>query len=68
MNKATRTDLLDALAELGNRYHEWRLGQLVSNIAGWADQDVWDANDEQLLVAAKEHLRSLAQPTEQVRT
>ncbi len=57
MNKATRTDLLDALAELGNRYPDWRLGQLISNLAGWADQDMWDADDEQLLAAAKEHLR-----------
>jgi hypothetical protein len=58
MNKTIRTDLLDVLADLSSRYPEWRFGQLVSNIAGWADQDVWDIQDEQLLAAANEHLLS----------
>jgi hypothetical protein len=62
MNQSIRADLIEALAELRRRYPEWRMGQLISNVAGWADRDVWDIEDEQLLAAAKEHLRQTAQP------
>jgi len=33
------------------------LGQLIANVAGWADQEIWDVEDEQLLAAAELHLR-----------
>ena len=59
MTAAQRSDLLTALGELSRRYPDWRLGQLIANLAGWADQDVWDAEDEQLLEAAKIHLEHL---------
>ena len=55
-----RTDLLAAVAELCRKYPDWRLGQLIANIAGWTDQDVWDVEDAQLLEAARAHLRHLA--------
>jgi hypothetical protein len=48
------------LAELARRYPHWRVGQLVANVAGWADADVWDAEDAQLLAAARSHLATLA--------
>ena len=57
MNTPQRTNLLAALAELGQRYPDWRLGQLLANVAGWADQDIWDVEDEQLLEAAQLHLQ-----------
>jgi hypothetical protein len=60
MNSERRADLLEAVAELCRRYPDWRLGQLVANVAGWADQDVWDVEDEQLLAAARLHLQQLA--------
>jgi hypothetical protein len=56
MNEASRSQLFDALAELRHIYPEWRFGQLISNVAGWADQEVWDLEDEQLLAAAKKHI------------
>ena len=62
MNSESRADLLEAIAELCRRYPNWRLGQLVANVAGWADQEVWDVEDEQLLVAAQLHLQQLALP------
>jgi hypothetical protein len=55
-----RADLLAAIAELGRRYPEWRLGQLIANIAGWTDQEIWDVEDEQLLAAVQAHLNQLA--------
>ena len=52
MNSQERAELLATLAELSQRYPDWRLGQLVANVAGWADQKIWDIEDEQLLEAA----------------
>ena len=51
------TILIEALAELKRRYPHWRLGQLVANVAGWADKEIWDVEDDQLLEAALAHLQ-----------
>ena len=51
-----RTELFSALAELCRRYPNWRFGQLVCNVSGWADIDTWDVEDEQLLAAARAHI------------
>jgi hypothetical protein len=63
-----REALLRAVTELCERYPDWRLGQLVSNVAGWADVDVWDVEDEQLLAAAAEHLEQLGARDQEVRS
>ena len=55
-----RAELLAAIAELCRRYPQWRLGQLVANVSGWADQEIWDVEDEQLLQAARSHLNQMA--------
>ena len=68
MNQRDRGELLDSLAELRRRYPEWRLGQLVANVAGWADKDVWDIEDDQLLSAAEEHLQALTPGNKEART
>jgi hypothetical protein len=59
MKSQERTDLLAAIMELCERYPHWRFGQLVANVAGWADQEIWDVEDEQLLAAARSHLSQL---------
>jgi hypothetical protein len=59
MNSQTRADLLASIAELCQRYSDWRLGQLVANVAGWADREIWDIEDEQMLAAAQAHLQQL---------
>lgn len=56
MNAERRSDLLAAISALSERYPDWRLGQLVANVAGWADQEIWDVEDNQLLDAARQHL------------
>ena len=60
MNSQQRADLLATVAELCEKYPDWRLAQLVANVAGWADQEIWDVEDEQLLEAARLHLQQLA--------
>jgi hypothetical protein len=42
--------------EPGHQRPHWRLGQLISNVAGWADVDVWDVEDSQLLDAVRHYL------------
>jgi hypothetical protein len=56
MTDPNRTELFAALADLAGRYPHWRVGQLIANVAGWADADVWDAEDAQLLAAVRAHL------------
>jgi hypothetical protein len=58
MTEPDRTELFAALAELSRLYPHWRFGQLVANLAGWADAEVWDADDGQLLAAARKHLHA----------
>ena len=57
---AERHELLAAFAALMERYPQWRFGQLLANVAGWADQDVWEVEDETLLTAARVHLQEAA--------
>lgn len=57
MNEAD-DKLMAIIQELRKTYPHWRLGQLVANVAGWADTDAWDVEDDQLLAAAERHLAS----------
>ena len=59
MNDVQRADLMAAIAELSRRYPDWRFGQLVANVAGWADCEIGDVEDEQLLSASQTHLQHL---------
>ena len=56
MTPENRFSLLRMLEELATKYPNWRFGQLVSNVAGWADVELWDIEDEQLMNACKLHL------------
>jgi hypothetical protein len=53
-----RSDLLTALAELGRLRPDWRLGQLLANVAMTAGRmeagAVWDLEDEEALNAARD--------------
>jgi hypothetical protein len=64
---STRTELLKALAELGQLHPDWRLGQMVANLAmsaGHAEAGaVWDLEDGEALAAAR---RLLVNREEQV--
>jgi hypothetical protein len=62
MTDPSRTELFAALAELARRYPHWRVGQLIANVAGWADAEVWDAEDAQLLAAVRAHLGEAPAP------
>ena len=65
MNDCRRDRLLEAISALRSRYPAWRFGQLVANVTDWADQNIWDIEDEELLAAAEGHLQRVAQKQDQ---
>jgi hypothetical protein len=64
-----RLELIDALADLGRARPEWRLGQMLANIAMSAGRldagGVWDLEDDEALTATRKLLADYAQ-TERV--
>ena len=62
-NDSIREELLAALAELGQRHPQWRLGQTLANVAMSAGRleagGVWDLEDDEALAAIR---RMLGQP------
>ena len=62
MIPSERQDLLRLIEEMSEGYPEFRLGQLIANLAFWArgDQEgaVWNIEDEELMVAAREQIRN----------
>ena len=55
-----RAELLRVLAELGEVYPEWRLGQTLANLATSAGRmdagGVWDLEDSEAIAAARQLL------------
>jgi hypothetical protein len=64
----TRSDLLGLLGELSERAGELRLGQLVANLATLARganvEAIWDAEDDELVGAARRLLAHYQQQKE----
>jgi hypothetical protein len=61
MMTVPRTELLRVLAELSELCPEMRLGQLIANLATLAQgatvESIWDAEDDELLAAARQQLK-----------
>jgi hypothetical protein len=59
------------LAELSAYYPEVRFGRLLANLSylakGPTNEAIWDMEDEELLVAAKQHLETLSKRHSAVR-
>lgn len=60
MTDQTRSELLERLADLSEQYPDVRLGQLICNLATLAKgpqvEAIWDAEDKELLEAARQQL------------
>jgi hypothetical protein len=60
MTQPVRQDLLTTLAELSAACPEMRFGQLIANLStlarGPSAEGLWDAEDEELLAAARRQL------------
>ncbi len=67
MNIDERHELLQLIEEMGEGFPEFRLGQLIANLAFWArgDQDgaVWNVEDQELIAAAREQIRNAKRRT-----
>jgi hypothetical protein len=54
-------ELLEVLRELRQTYPDWRLGQMVCNVAAWArgtdKSAVWDVEDLEFIETARKHLQ-----------
>ena len=48
--------VLSELERIWKRHPDWRLGQLVSNLADWAEESVWDVEDDTLVREIQTHL------------
>ena len=64
MNPTARQELLAVLAELSNACPEMRFGQLIANLStlakGLSAEGLWDAEDDELLAAARKQLEYFA--------
>jgi hypothetical protein len=56
LDEALHRKLCDVLLEIRRRFPDYRLGQLIANIATFADSDTWGVEDWELLAAAERHL------------
>jgi hypothetical protein len=58
--ETTRTKLLEAMAELGRLHPNWRMGQMLANLAMASGRleagGVWDLDDDEALEAARQLL------------
>jgi hypothetical protein len=65
MNRAVRDELLRVLSRFSDHAPDMRFGQLIADLAFLArssgPSDVWDVEDEEMLEAARSHLRELEQ-------
>ena len=61
MMSPVRQEVLQILAELSEVAPEVRFGQLIVNLSymarGLTNEAIWDMEDEELLEAAREHLK-----------
>jgi hypothetical protein len=57
MNVAVTEELNEAIAELRVLFPDWRMGQLIANLVmaagGKEAGDIWEMEDEQLLLSAR---------------
>lgn len=57
-----RQELMNALEDLSELYPEWRMGQMLTNIATWARgptaSAIWDVEDEELVDVIRKHINN----------
>jgi hypothetical protein len=62
MNVAVIEELNEAIVELRGLFPDWRLGQLIANLVmaagGKEAGDIWEIEDDQLLLAARRLIES----------
>ena len=58
--RITRSEILQALGEMSEAFPDWRLGQMIANLAvvarGATEGAIWDVEDDELLEAIRRQL------------
>lgn len=57
------SDVLATVEALWRIFSDWRLGQLICNVASWTDErpeKVWDIEDDELAAAIQSRLEQFA--------
>jgi hypothetical protein len=49
-------EVLAKVEQLWRMYPDWRLGQLIANVASWADTDIWDLEEDGLVDEIDRHM------------
>ena len=55
--------VLEEIEQLWRQHPDWRLGQLICNLAAWADPDAaspYDLEDDELVAEIERHMSQLA--------
>lgn len=50
--------VLHELGKIWRLYPDMRLGQLISNLADWAEEPVWDIEEDALVAEIARHLEN----------
>ncbi|MBW3539175.1 MAG: hypothetical protein KY476_02800 [Planctomycetes bacterium] len=48
--------VLERVGDMWRRHPDWRLGQLLCNVATWAEDDVWDIEEDVLTAEIDRHI------------
>ncbi len=62
------TEVLEQIEKIWRLHPDWRLGQLLSNLAAWnnptAREAVWDIEDDVLITEIQKHITQSKHPVE----
>jgi hypothetical protein len=61
LDESLHHNLCDALLEIRRWFPDFRLGQLIANVAMFAGTDAWGVEDDELLAAAEAFLSQNAE-------
>jgi hypothetical protein len=53
--------VLAKVEQLWRAYPDWRLGQLIANVASWSGTDAWDLEEDGLVDEIDRHLGQRAE-------
>jgi len=56
--------VLEAVERVWEQHPDWRLGQFIENLAAWADDSVWNIEDDALVNEIQTHLNQLQRTTQ----
>lgn len=57
-------EVLAVVERMWRLYPDWRLGQLLENVAAWAEQPMWDLEEDALVAEIERHLAQAGQVIE----